>query len=624
MSTEELVPWINSAGQDGYRNSMQEFEGDGSKTSFEFNFSGGYINVADVKAYVYDSATGIKTDVAPVVLTGPNTIQVVPALPAGQFLIVYRDTQKTVPLVDFVNGAVMNEENLDTVTKQAVFNAAEMVDRFDEINATSTDAIERSVVAVNTANAADAKADSAVGTANAADSKANAAVSTANSANSTAGSANTKADAAVATANGIDGKAQTALDNSVAAVNTANGIDGKATTALSNSSAAVATANSASGNATTALNTANGIDGKATTALSTAQSADTKATTALSTADLLVKADPKSPCLLKTGASTLSVKAGTVVVVGINVITFAVNTAVTMPSLVAGSDYSVWAKPDGTAQAVVDTFNAPATAPVAGSRKIGGFHYGLVAPGTTVAGGGFSTAPPSMVWTQAGVDKIAGINEYSIWDLLWRSKGEQHGMALDPQTLVWVGIYFCSTNHVVNGISRYNTDVASGTVLPRIPLAYGGNGTAAYTRFSLYEAQEVVASHNTRLITYEEFMSAMFGVAENASLGGAAVTIPSTGRAAGFTSRIGIEQATGHIYSIGGPFTSSGGTAWAADPGRGSFYGTSGLALFGGNRGGAELSGSRGAYFGDSPWSSNWSIGVRAVGDHLNLASAAR
>ena len=73
-----------------------------------------------------------------------------------------------------------------------------------------------------------------------------------------------------------------------------------------------------------------------------------------------------------------------------------------------------------------------------------------------------------MIWTQASVDRIAGINEFSLWDLAWRCKGQQRGMALDPQTEVWHAIYFCSVNHITNGISRYNTDVASGTVLPRL------------------------------------------------------------------------------------------------------------------------------------------------------------
>ena len=335
------------------------------------------------------------------------------------------------------------------------------------------------------------------------------------------------------------------------------------------------------------------------------------------------KADKASPCLVKTGGGALAVKAGTTVYLSGGVVSFASQTAVTMPTLTAGEDYSVWVLPNGTAQAVADPFSAPASAPAAGALKIGGFHYGLVAPGTTPAGGsfatsGFSNTGGNMVWTQGDVDRIAGINEFSIWDLVFRSKGEQHGMAFDPQTRVWWGIYLCSTNHIANGISRYNTDVASGTVLPRIPLAYGGNGTTTYGRLSLYEAVEIAASHNCRLPSYEEFLSAAFGVTEGQSLGGASSTIPATARQAGYTSRIGMEQATGHHWIIGAPFGSSGGSAWSGT-GRGSLYGTTGLPLFGGSRNGAANSGSRCSAWSNVAWLSNWDIGLRAACDHLNL-----
>jgi len=334
----------------------------------------------------------------------------------------------------------------------------------------------------------------------------------------------------------------------------------------------------------------------------------------------LRKADPTTPCLVKTGAGTLSVKAGTSVKVGASTVDFASQTAVTMPALTEGEDYSVWVLPNGTAQAVADPFSAPASAPAAGALKIGGFHYGLVAPGTTPAGGsfatsGFSNTGGNMVWTQADVDRIAGINEFSIWDLVFRSKGEQHGMAFDPQMCVWWGIYLCSTNHIANGISRYNTDVASGTVLPRIPLAYGGDGTNTYGRLSLYEAVEIAASHNCRLPSYEEFMSAAFGVTEGQSLGGATSTIPATARQAGYTSRIGMEQATGHHYIIGAPFGSVGGSSWSG-MGRGSLFGSTGLPLFGGTRNNAANSSSRCSIWNAAAWSSTWYAGLRAACDH--------
>lgn len=334
----------------------------------------------------------------------------------------------------------------------------------------------------------------------------------------------------------------------------------------------------------------------------------------------LVKSNYTTPCLIKTGANTLAIAAGTKVNVSGSLVSFAAQTAITIPTLTPGNDYSVWVLPGGTAQAVVDPFSAQASAPAVGAIKIGGFHYGLVAPGTTPAGGSFATSGfnntgGSKVWTQYDVDRIAGINEYSIWDLQYRSKGEQRGSTFDPQTRTWWGIYLCSTNHIGNGISCYNTDVASGTVLPRIPWPYGGNGTTTYGRLSLYEAQEIAASHFCRLPSYEEFMSAAFGVTEGNSLGGASSTIPVTTRQPGYTSRIGIEQATGHQWIIGAPFGSSAGSAWLGT-GRGSLYGTTGLPLFGGARVHGPDAGSRCSNWICSAGDSVWYLGLRAVADH--------
>lgn len=204
MAAPELAPWINSAGEDGDRNSMQQFDGTGAQTSFDFNFAGGYIYATNVKAYLYDLASGLTSEVTPVVLTGPNTIFVSPApaavnvdRTAGQVLVVYRDTQKTVPLVDYTTGAVMNEENLDMSNRQAVFVAAEMVDRFDSINASSADAIERSFEALN-------KAEDALDASAIAVSDSAAAVTTANAASTVANTALDIAEDAVAAATGLN------------------------------------------------------------------------------------------------------------------------------------------------------------------------------------------------------------------------------------------------------------------------------------------------------------------------------------------------------------------------------------------------------------------------------------
>jgi len=345
------------------------------------------------------------------------------------------------------------------------------------------------------------------------------------------------------------------------------------------------------------------------------------------------KADISAPAFKKTAAQTISITAGTRIAAGGAVHEWASDTAVTMPPHSSGTDYSIWLKTDGSLQAVADSYGSPATtgdltAPQSGAVKVGGYHYGLVGPAETVAGGGFSTsgvtsAGGSFGWTQAAVDKIKGINEFSIWDDVFKCAGEQRGMAFDPVMKIWTAIYFMSDDPDTNGPSAYNTNVGSGTVLPYIPAAWGGDGVTKYSRLSTFEANELVSSFGLRLPRYEEFMSFAFGVTESQSLGGPASTITATARQAGYTSRIGIEQATGHQYAIGGPIHSVGGSSFTS-VGRGSIYAGAGEILLGGNRGDGSSSGSRCANFGTALSYSIWTISIRAAGDHLNFGQKVR
>jgi hypothetical protein len=296
-----------------------------------------------------------------------------------------------------------------------------------------------------------------------------------------------------------------------------------------------------------------------------------------------------------------------------------------MPSLTAGEDYSIWCSPAGALQAVADPFSAPAAAPVAGARKIGGFHVGLVPSGTTVAGGGFATTGSGMIWTQSDVDQIAGVNHFSLWDIKFTvggMNGQPRGMALDPQTRAWAGLYFVGSNHITNGPSRFNTDVASGTVLPRRPLVYGGNGTSTYANGNWWTFNEVLSSHGLRFGRESEFVSSAFGVTENQSIGGASVTIPATARQAGYTSRLGCEQMTGHISTWGADTGHRGETfVWKNNTdGRGQIFTSENTrVVLGGIRTDAAFSGSRASGWADAPWASNWSVGARAFGDLLVL-----
>lgn len=289
----------------------------------------------------------------------------------------------------------------------------------------------------------------------------------------------------------------------------------------------------------------------------------------------ITKVDDESPAFVKKTATTISIKAKTSLLVNGLLIEFPTETPVIMPSLVAGTDYAIYICDDGTIRAS-DNWSAPAGYTTANSKKAGGFHYSLISPTESVVSGSFATTGSGMIWTQPDVDKIRGINQFSIWDLKFRPKAsDPRGYALVSNS-VWVAIYFTGTSHAVNGLSRAGTDVASGTVLPKIPSEFGGNGTATYSTLNWWEANEIAKSQGARLIKEEEFVAAAFGVTENQSLGGAATTIPLTKREAGYTSKYGIEQASGHHWTWGSDpgfiYTSTAAPTYRANGGRGQYY----------------------------------------------------
>ena len=308
------------------------FIGDGTTVNWNINFADGYIDTTHVKARYLDN-TGSYVDIAISSVAG-NVVTISPAVANGQEFQIYRDTEKRFPLVDFSDGAILNETNLDTLATQAVMVSAEAFDQSNNgvriagdslvvaqgIDAKAQLALDNSDAAVATANAIDGKAQTAldssaaaVATANTAASTAAGAVVTANIALATANDAAddaaiavTTANGAVTTANAATTTANAASAAAAAATTTANNAANDAANAVSTAGTALSTANTASTNASTAVTTANdakttaeGIEAKAdsalaasATAVSTANSAeatanaiDGKATDALNTAD---------------------------------------------------------------------------------------------------------------------------------------------------------------------------------------------------------------------------------------------------------------------------------------------------------------------------------------------------
>jgi hypothetical protein len=324
------------------------------------------------------------------------------------------------------------------------------------------------------------------------------------------------------------------------------------------------------------------------------------------------KADPHSVGFSKTGAGTVSIKAGTIVELGGLLYPFAIATAVTMPTLSAGTDYAIYLCNDGTLRADA-SFSAPTGFDATTSRRIGGFHYAAGGNATGTSGG--NTTP--------------AINEFSLWDLKWQPAcPDPRGMALVAGSF-WCDIYLLGVNHHADGTSRNNVAIADGASPPKVPLAFGGNGSTAYSTFHWWEAAEVMSSHGKRLLSVAEFAACAYGTTEAQSRGNDPVTtgLGTTNSGSGnadeeFTSRWGIIQVTGcaEVWggSFGGPYV---GGSWSdTTGGRGQVYSQAHVVALGGAHSYVGYSGSRSAAWNSYPWYSSGTIGARGCASHRLVA----
>lgn len=133
---------------------------DGTTTLWEFSFAGGYLHREYVHASLIDEDADTITPVE-FQWIGPNQIQIVPALPAGKILEIYRDTNKVHPLVDYTDGSVLNETNLNRNAIQAIHAIAELSDRSADVDENASVSAALAQVAAEKAEAASQEAESA-------------------------------------------------------------------------------------------------------------------------------------------------------------------------------------------------------------------------------------------------------------------------------------------------------------------------------------------------------------------------------------------------------------------------------------------------------------------------------
>jgi hypothetical protein len=112
---------------------------------------------------------------------------------------------------------------------------------------------------------------------------------------------------------------------------------------------------------------------------------------------LFYKVSRTTPAFTVTGAGTINVNAGTIIECANSLFSYSIATAVTMPSLSAGTDYAIYQCSDLTIRAD-SSFTSPAGYTSSNSRQVGGFHY---APGGTATFAYLDTSGNPHIFTQA-------------------------------------------------------------------------------------------------------------------------------------------------------------------------------------------------------------------------------
>ena len=313
---------------------------------------------------------------------------------------------------------------------------------------------------------------------------------------------------------------------------------------------------------------------------------------------LFRKSDSTISAWTKTGAGTAKTSSIIYIEVDGAIKTIASGASIAMPTLVAGTDYAIWAKTDGTLEATSNHTSPP----TANARKVGGFHY---------AAGGNATGT-------SGGDTTASINAYSFWDLKWRPAcSDPRGMALVADGF-WVDIYLANTDCDANGTSKYNVTIADGSSPPKVPTKFGGNGSTTYGSLTWFESCELASAYGKRLITQREYMAMAYGTTEASSIGS---DQGSTILNAAYTSKWGVMQSTGVMWiwcdDRGGAYATGG---WNANTeGRGSEYNAPNAVLLGGAWFDGADAGSRCSHWSSAASASLYSVGVRFSCDHLLL-----
>jgi hypothetical protein len=265
--------------------SYVQYTGNGSTTNYVFSFP--YLETSHIKVRV----NGVITSFT---FLNSSTVTISPAPANGAIIDIRRETPKDSPPVDFTDGSVLLEADLDLLAKFNLYTAQESADGVADSITKDTlgvwDAQSRRIKSVaDPINANDAVnktwAETAMSSQLAsATTQASNAASSATAAAGSASTASTQASLATTKASEASASATAASNSAAAASGSASSAAGSATTATTKATEASASASTASTKASEASTSATAAAGSASSASSSAGTATTQATNAANSA----------------------------------------------------------------------------------------------------------------------------------------------------------------------------------------------------------------------------------------------------------------------------------------------------------------------------------------------------
>ena len=453
--------------------SYVQYTGNGSTTNYVFSFP--YLESTHIKVRVNGSITSYT-------FLNSSTVTISPAPANGAIIDIRRETPKDNPPVDFTDGSVLLESDLDLLAKFNLYTAQESSDGVADSITKDTlgvwDAQSRRIKSLaDPVNANDAVNKTWAETgmtsqlSSATTQAANAATSATNAATSAA-TATTQASTATARASEAAASATAAASSATAASGSATTAGTGATTATAQAAIATTKASEAATSATAAASSQSSASGSATTAGAQATIATTKASEASSSASSA-----------SASASTATTKA--------DVATAKADEAAGSATAAAGSA-SAASSSASTASTQASNAASSATA-AAGSATTATTQATNAATSATAASGSASAAATSATSAAASASSAAALLD-NFDDRYLGPKSSAPSVDNDGNALVIGALYYDTTTAKMRVYTASGwIDASSASVATLATFTY--NATAGQTTFSGNDSNGVALTY---------------------------------------------------------------------------------------------------------------------------------